>query len=348
VSEQRDRFLRAARGLPVDATPVWFMRQAGRSLPEYRAVRERHSLMDITRIPELNAEVTMQPVRRLGVDAAILFADISLLVMAMGAELDLVDGVGPVARNPVRSLRDVQSLQVPDPQEKLGHVMESIRILRAELGPTPLIGFAGAPFTLAAYLIEGGPSRDFHRVRSFMLAEPHAWEELMSRLAEATIAYLRAQVGAGVQALQLFDTWAGVLPESVYRALVLPHNRRIFTALSANEVPLIHFSTGSAHLLHALRDTADTVIGIDWRIALGDVWRELGDQVVLQGNLDPALLLTSDSVCLSIARQITEDARGRAHIFNLGHGVLPDTPPDLLARLVETVHEASVRPAAAV
>ena len=332
-----DRFLRACRRQPVDRTPVWFMRQAGRAIPEYRAVRERHGLVEITRQPDLCAEVTLQPVRRLGVDAAILFADITLPLMGMGVEVDLREGVGPVIGAPLRDAAAVDRLAPFDPDEHVAPLLEAIRLIR-KAAAVPLIGFAGAPFTLASYLIEGGPSREFLQVKAFMHGEPGAWQRLMERLTDATIAYLVAQVAAGAQAMHLFDSWVGCLSPYDYRAAVLPHMHRLLAALPA--VPAIHFGTNTAGLLELMAEAGGDVIGVDWRVSLDAAWARIGARAI-QGNLDPAVAAGPFEVARRQAEAILRAAGGRpGHIFNLGHGVLPHTPVDNLRRLVDLVHDA--------
>jgi uroporphyrinogen decarboxylase len=345
-----DRFLRAARSEPVDTTPVWFMRQAGRSLPEYRAIRERATLAEIVRDPALCAEVTLQPVRRLGVDAAILFADITTPLAGIGLEADLVDGVGPVVASPVRTFADVARLRPFDPAATVGGLLEAVRLVRAELdGPAgvPLIGFAGAPFTLASYVVEGRASRDAGALTALLRDGSGVGTALLDRLADMTVAYLRAQVEAGAQAVQLFDSWVGVLSPFDYERWVAPIMRRVFGGLSDLRVPVIHFGTGTAGLLPAMAAAGGDVIGVDWRIGLADAWRLAPDRAV-QGNLDPSVLLGSWSDVAAQARWVMGEAGGRdGHVFNLGHGVLPSTDPDRLVRLVDLVHELGARRAAA-
>jgi uroporphyrinogen decarboxylase len=337
MSDDRDaRFLRACRGLPVDATPVWFMRQAGRALPEYRAVRERATLMEITRDPALCAEVTLQPVRRLGVDAAILFADITTPLPGLGVGLEIREGVGPVIDDPVRTAADVAGLRAFDPAAHVGPLLEAIRMIRAA-SPVPLIGFAGAPFTLACYLVEGGPSREFVRTRTLMRSDPALWDALMEHLTRTTIAYLAAQVAAGAQAVQVFDSWVGGLSPLDYRRSVQPW----MASVRELGVPAIHFGTGTAGILGLQAEAGGDVIGLDWRIALSDGRARVGDRAV-QGNLDPTLLLGPWEATADAARWVLAQNAGRpGHVFNLGHGVLPGTDPDHLARLVGLVHEAS-------
>ncbi|MEW5990624.1 MAG: uroporphyrinogen decarboxylase [Chloroflexota bacterium] len=338
VAEPRtDRYLRAALRLPVDVTPVWFMRQAGRSLPEFRAIRERASLVEITRDPALCAEVTLQPVRRLGVDAAILFADITTPLAGLGVSFEIAPGVGPVIERPIASADDVERLRPFDPVEAVGPLLEAIRLVRAE-SPVPLIGFAGAPFTLACYLVDGGPSREFPRTRLLMHAEPATWDALMSRLVDATIAYLTAQVESGAQAVQVFDSWVGGLSPLDYRRSVAPWMTRLFEGIAGLGVPSTHFGVDTAGLLRLQAQAGGDVIGLDWRIALDEGWAVVGDRAV-QGNLDPALLLGPWVDVAGAARWILDLAAGRpGHVFNLGHGVIPETDPDVLRRLVDLVH----------
>ena len=331
------RFLEACRGEPTDRIPVWFMRQAGRSLPEYRAVRERHDILEICHTPELAAEVTLQPVTRLGVDAAILFSDIVVPVEAMGIRLEITPGIGPVIEDPIRSLTDIERLRPLEPEADVPYVLDAIRILASELD-VPLIGFGGAPFTLASYLIEGGPSKTHALTKSFMHSEPATWHKLMDRLGESVLAYMRAQVAAGAQAVQLFDSWAGHLSPDDYKTFVAPAVERIFSGLADLGVPRIHFGVNTGELLELMAGTGTDVMGIDWRVPLDSARRRLGDDIVLQGNLDPAVCLAPWEVIEEKALDVLERGAGVKHIFNLGHGVLPETDPDSLARLVHFVH----------
>lgn len=332
-----DRFLRACRGEPVDATPVWFMRQAGRSLPEYREIRERHDLLEITRLPEVCAEVTLQPVRRYGVDAAILYADITVPFTGIGFDFEIREGVGPVVFEPIDSASDLGRLRPFEPEAEVAPLLEAIGLIRSE-SPVPLIGFAGAPFTLASYLVEGRPTRKFEKVKTFMHAEPAAWERLMGALVDATVAYLGAQVEAGVQAVQVFDSWIGALSPDDYRRKVQPHMRRLFDALPG-EVPSITFGIDTAGILPLMAETGGDVVGIDWKIDI-DRARDLVGGRPVQGNLDPMVAAGPYPAAAEQARGILERIGGRAgHVFNLGHGVLPHTPVDNLARLVDLVHE---------
>jgi uroporphyrinogen decarboxylase len=332
------RYLRATRSLPVDATPVWFMRQAGRALPEYRAVRERATLLEITRDPALCAEVTLQPVRRLGVDAAILFADITTPLAGMGVAFDIVEGRGPVIEHPVRTRSDVDALLPFEPAEAVAPLLDAIHLVRAA-SPVPLIGFAGAPFTLACYLVEGGPSRDFATTKRLMHAEPETWARLLDRLVDATVAYLAAQVAAGAEAVQVFDSWVGGLSPLDYERRLLPSYRRLFGEIAQLGVPVTHFGAVTGGILGLQAYAGGDVIGLDWRISLADGRRAVGDRAV-QGNLDPVLLLGPWAGVEEAARWVLDLNDGRpGHIFNLGHGVLPDTNPDHLRRLVDLVHD---------
>lgn len=332
------RFLRAVHSQAVDTTPVWFMRQAGRALPEYRRIRKRATLLQITRDPALCAEVTLQPVRRLGVDAAILFADITTPLAGLGVAFDIKEGVGPVIEQPLRTLEAVKALRPFEPEAAVGPLLDAIRLIRAE-SAVPLIGFAGAPFTLACYLVEGGPSRDFRLTKRLMHAKPEVWTALLDRLADMTIRYLGAQVAAGVETVQVFDSWAGSLSPLDYGRRVWPWMRRLFEAVGRLGVPAIHFGVGTAGFLHLQASAGGDVIGLDWHISLAAGRQLLGDRGV-QGNLDPTLLLGPwEGVEESAAWIMAQNARRPGHIFNLGHGVLPGTDPDHLARLVDHIHD---------
>jgi uroporphyrinogen decarboxylase len=330
--------VRAARREPVERTPVWFMRQAGRSLPEYREIRTRHTLFEVCEQPELCAEVTLQPVRRHDVDAAVMFADIMTPVLAMGIEVELVDGVGPVVAEPIRTAADVERLRPGAPDER---ILEAVRIVRRELpDEKAVVGFCGGPFTVAGYLVEGRPSRDHARVKELMYREPHVWHALADRLADGFSAYVAAQAAAGADVIQLFDSWVGALSPQDYEEFVAPYSARI---LSAVDVPTIHFGTGTATLLGAMADAGGDVIGLDWRIPLDRGWDEVGDGHGVQGNLDPAVLLGPWERVQRAAQDVLDRAGNRpGHIFNLGHGVLPQTDPSMLGRLVELVREAGV------
>ncbi|GGM74903.1 uroporphyrinogen decarboxylase [Dactylosporangium sucinum] len=327
--------LRAARGEAVPHTPVWFMRQAGRSLPEYREVRAGIGMLESCRRPDLVTEITLQPVRRHGVDAAILFSDIVVPLQAAGVDLDIVAGTGPVVASPVRTMADVEAIRPLEP-EAVEFVAEAVRQLKRELGPTALIGFAGAPFTLASYLVEGGPSKHHVLTKALMLGAPDVWHALCTRLADITRTFLRVQVDAGVDAVQLFDSWAGALSEADYRRSVLPHSASVLGSLS--EVPRIHFGVGTAELLAAMSEAGADVVGVDWRTPL-DVAASRVPGKAVQGNLDPAVLFAPWEVVEQEARRVlAEGTKAPGHIFNLGHGVLPETDPDVLTRLVELVH----------
>jgi uroporphyrinogen decarboxylase len=314
------------------------MRQAGRSLPEYRALREKYSMLEMCTTPELAVQATMQPVDRLGVDAAILFSDIVVPLLAMGVDLDITPGIGPVIADPIRTVDMVDALQPLDPDAGVPFVLDAIRILVGEL-QVPLIGFAGAPFTLASYLIEGGPSRTFARTKSLMFGEPETWNKLMDRLSESILAYLRAQVGAGAQAIQVFDSWVGALAPAEYLTYVAPSVERIFSGLEDLAVPRIHFGVGTGELLGLMGSVGADVVGVDWRIPLTVARERVGANYALQGNLDPAICLAPWHVIEEHASEVLREGGGRGHIFNLGHGVLPETDPDVLARLVALVHE---------
>jgi uroporphyrinogen decarboxylase len=334
--------VRAARREPVERTPVWFMRQAGRSLPEYREVRRRFDLFEICRRPELCAEVTLQPVAAHGVDAAVIYSDITLPVVGMGVGVELVEGVGPVVAEPIRHSSDVASLRALDPEVDLPHVLEAIRLVRAALSPEKsVVGFVGGPFTVAGYLIEGTPSRSFLETKRCMFAAPAVWHALMERLADAFARFACAQAAAGADVIQLFDSWVGTLSAADYREFVAPYSARI---LSAAGVPTIHFGTGCTHLLAEMAATGGDVIGLDWRVPIDVGWAEVGFDRGVQGNLDPALLLGPFERVEREAVRIVDAVGGRpGHIFNLGHGVLPDTDPAHLSRLVELVHERTDR-----
>jgi uroporphyrinogen decarboxylase len=337
-----DRFLRACRREPVDATPVWFMRQAGRSFASYRKLRERYGILELAKTPELCAEVTLMPVRELGVDAAVLFADIMLPLEPMGVGLRIEPEVGPIIERPIRSAADVTALRPFDPSD-VSFTFDAIGLVSRELdGKAGVIGFSGAPFTLACYLIEGRPSRDYALAKAFMYREPAAWHDLMERLSAMVVAYLRAQVDAGAQVVQLFDSWVGGLGPADYAAFVLPHVRRIFAALGG--APTIHFGTGTAALLELMTEAGGDVIGIDHRISLGEAWRRVGHDRGIQGNLDAARILAGWDATEAGARAVLAEADGRpGHVFNLGHGVLPESDTGLLRRLVEFVHEQTAR-----
>jgi uroporphyrinogen decarboxylase len=322
----------------VPHTPVWFMRQAGRSLPEYRKIREGVGMLESCRRPDLVTEITLQPVRRHGVDAAILFSDIVVPLAAAGIDLDIVAGTGPVVAEPIRTAADLQRLR-PITSEDVAYVDEAVRLLVAELGPTPLIGFAGAPFTLASYLIEGGPSRTYLKTKAMMYGDPELWNALLARLADITLSFLYTQVAAGVSAVQLFDSWAGALSEADYRRHVLPHSATVLNGVRDGGVPRIHFGVGTAVLLNAMGEAGADVVGVDWRTPLDQAAKAVGPDRAVQGNLDPATLFAPWEVVDRQARRVLrEGGAAHGHVFNLGHGVLPETDPDVLTRLVDLVH----------
>lgn len=336
-------YLAAANGRTPDRTPVWMMRQAGRSLPEYRALRATHTMLSACFNPELVCEITMQPVRRHGVDAAILFSDIVVPLKAAGIDLDIVPDVGPVIANPIRTQDDVEGIKPLEPHQ-VAPVAEAIGLLTKELGDVPLIGFAGAPFTLASYLVEGGPSRNHEKTKAMMLGESATWHDLMEKLTDLTIEFLRAQLAAGVDAIQLFDSWAGTLSLADYRDYVLPHSSRIFASLKDEGVPMTHFGVGTAELLGAMGEAGATVVGVDWRTNLVDAAGRVGPGKALQGNLDPVVLLAGWRVVDDAVRQVVADGRravaagAAGHIFNLGHGVLPSTDPGVVTEAVALAH----------
>ena len=336
-------FIRACRREPVPHTPVWYMRQAGRSLPEYRRVREGIGMLDSCTRPELVTEITLQPLRRYDVDAAILFSDIVVPLRAVGVDVDIKPGVGPVLDRPFRDESDLSRLRPLDPAD-VPYISEAVRLLTAELAGRPLIGFAGAPFTLASYLIEGGPSKNHERTKALMYGDPRLWHGLLDALAGIAISFLQVQIAAGAAAVQLFDSWVGAVSPEDYRQAILPHTRRIFAALEPAGVPRIHFGVGTGELLGLQGEAGADVIGVDWRVPLDEAARRVPPGKALQGNLDPAILLAPWDVVEARARDVLARARAaEGHVFNLGHGVLPETNPDTLARLADLVHEASAR-----
>lgn len=343
TSPHESTLVRAARREPVSHTPVWFMRQAGRSLPEYRAVREGIGMLESCRRPELVTEITLQPVRRHGVDAAIFFSDIVVPLAAVGVDLDIVAGVGPVVAKPVRTRADLDRL--PElTADHVSYITEAVRMLVTELGPTPLIGFAGAPFTLASYLVEGGPSKNHEHTKALMHGDPELWHDLCGRLAQISGTFLDVQAAAGASAVQLFDSWVGALPRADYQRFVAPHSAAALAAVTARDVPKIHFGVGTGELLTAMGEVGADVVGVDYRVSLTDALARLGDRYAVQGNLDPALLFAPWPALEAKVRAIVEEGRSApGHIFNLGHGVLPDTDPEVLTRVVELVHEISQR-----
>ncbi|MFP3987306.1 uroporphyrinogen decarboxylase [Streptomyces sp. E11-3] len=331
-------FLKACRREPVPHTPVWFMRQAGRSLPEYRKVREGTTMLDSCMRPDLVTEITLQPVRRHRVDAAIYFSDIVVPLKAIGIDLDIKPGVGPVVASPIRTRADLAQLRDLTPDD-VAYVTEAIGMLTGELGSTPLIGFAGAPFTLASYLVEGGPSRNHEHTKALMYGDPQLWADLLDRLAEITSAFLKVQIEAGASAVQLFDSWVGALSPADYRASVMPASAKVFDAVASYGVPRIHFGVGTGELLGLMGEAGADVVGVDWRVPMDEAARRVGPGRALQGNLDPAVLFSTPEAVEKKADEVLAAAAGlEGHIFNLGHGVLPTTDPDALTRLVEHVH----------
>ena len=329
-------FLKAARGEPVPHTPVWFMRQAGRSLPEYLEVRKGVGMLESCMDPDLVTEITLQPVRRYGVDAAIFFSDIVMPLKAVGVDLDIKPGIGPVVENPVRTLADVEAIPDLTP-EHVPYIDRAVRNLVAELGDTPLIGFAGAPFTVASYLVEGGPSKEHAKTKAMMFGAPDVWDALMTKIAGISATYLEVQVGAGASAVQLFDSWAGALTPADYEAFVMPHSARVLERAGELGVPRIHFGVGTSNLLGLMGEAGADVVGVDWRTPLADAIDRVGDRCV-QGNLDPTLVFAPTEVMTARAAEVVEAGRmAKGHIFNLGHGVIPSTDPDQLKRLTEFV-----------
>ncbi|MBI1729305.1 uroporphyrinogen decarboxylase [Candidatus Acetothermia bacterium] len=338
-----DRFLLACNRKPVDATPIWIMRQAGRYLKEYRDIREEFDFLTLCKTPEAAARVTLLPIEKFDLDAAILFADIMLPLEGMGIDFDIVESVGPVIEKPVRTLADLRRLRVGHPEESVPYVLETVRLARQRLaGRVPLIGFAGAPFTLASYIIEGKPSKEFILTKRLMLTEPITWHALMELLTETVSEYLKAQIKAGAQAVQLFDSWVGALAPKDYSEFVLPYTKRIFSVLKECNVPRIHFGVITASLLEQIKETGADVIGVDWRIPLDQAWNVIGYDKSIQGNLDPVVLFASHDVVQNHVEEILRQANNRpGHIFNLGHGIMPDTPPENVAFLIDLVHRLS-------
>ncbi|WP_339215955.1 uroporphyrinogen decarboxylase [Ornithinibacillus sp. FSL M8-0202] len=338
-----DTIIRAYKGEETDYTPAWFMRQAGRSQPEYRKLKEKYSLFEITHRPEVCAYVTRLPVEQYNVDAAILYKDIMSPLPALGVDVEIKSGIGPVIGNPIKTIEDVEKLGIINPEADVPYVLETIRLLTEEQLTVPLIGFSGAPFTLASYLIEGGPSKNYGKTKAFMYANPDAWFALMDKLADMTITYVKAQISAGAKAIQIFDSWVGALNARDYRIYIKPVMTRIFAELQNEEVPLIMFGVGASHLLLEWNDLPLDVIGLDWRTSIKEA-RELGVTKVLQGNLDPAILLadwdTIEARTKEILDQSMEDGH---HVFNLGHGVTPDINPETLRRLSDLIHSYSKR-----
>lgn len=342
TTEPDGRFLRACHRLATDATPIWLMRQAGRYMSEYRQLRQSYGILEIIKTPALACEVTMQPINAFDLDAAIIFADILPPLEGMGLSLEFVKGEGPVIHNPIRTAAAVDALRTPPPEESLWFTLEAIRLARRELDGRgiPLIGFSGAPFTLAAYAVEGGSSRNYRHAKSMMMAEPGAWRRMMEKISEVVGHYLLAQARAGVQVLQLFDSWVGILSPADYRELVMPYSKRALAIAAEAGVPVIHFGTNTNGMLSLIREAGGDVIGVDWGIDLDEAWRRLGPEVAIQGNLDPIALFAPWPELRRRAAHILDLAAGRpGHIFNLGHGILPETPVDNVRRLVDFVHE---------
>jgi uroporphyrinogen decarboxylase len=343
-SENQSLFLKACRREPTSCTPIWLMRQAGRYMKEYRALRKKYSFLEMCKNPQLAAEVTLQPVQQLRIDAAIIFADILLPLEPMGIELEFAKDEGPVFHHPIREMKQIEKLRIIEPEEDLPFLMEAIGIVRRELeGKIPLIGFSGAPFTLASYIIEGGHSKNYILTKGMMYQDPLAWDRLMGKLSEVLIRYLNAQIRSGVQTLQLFDSWVGCLSPTDYERYVLPHSKRVIDGVEKS-VPVIHFATTSSTLLERMKKAGGDVIGVDWRVDLGEAWSRIGYDVAIQGNLDPVILLSSVGVIEKEVKRILDRAGDRpGHIFNLGHGILPNTPVDNVVALVDMVHEYSSR-----
>ncbi len=339
------RFLDACHLRQPDVTPIWFMRQAGRCLADYRDLRKKYDILTMAKTPELCTQVTLMPVQKFGVDAAVLYADIMLPLEPMGISLEIEPDLGPIIHNPVRTMKDVDALRVIKAEESVSFVMEAVRMVRRELeGKQAVIGFSGAPFTLACYMIEGRPSRDYSIAKSLMYGQPEVWHALMTKLADVVSDYLLAQIRAGADVVQLFDSWVGALSPSVYRRFVLPYTQRIFQAVKQTGTPAIHFGTGAAALLPLMAEAGGDVISVDWRVDLDEAWAQIGSDRGIQGNLDPTLLLTSWPVIEAGMHDVLRRAGNRpGHIFNLGHGVLAPTDPDMLCRLVDAVHEATRR-----
>ncbi|OLB59616.1 MAG: uroporphyrinogen decarboxylase [Ktedonobacter sp. 13_2_20CM_2_54_8] len=345
ASTGRTRFLDACYRRPPDATAVWFMRQAGRSFAEYRELRKKYGILEIAKTPELSTQVTLMPVHTFGVDGAVLYADIMLPLEGMGVSLEIEPEVGPIIHNPIRTMKDVEALRVLDAQETVPYVLETVRMVRRELaGKQAVIGFSGAPFTLACYMIEGRPSRNYELAKSLMYGQPGVWHALMDKLTAVVSNYLLAQLKAGADVVQVFDSWIGAVSPSVYRRFVQPSMKRIFAAIKETGSPSIHFGTGTAALLEVMTEAGGDVISVDWRVDLDEAWTRIGYDRGIQGNLDPTLLLTSWPVIEAGMHDVLRRAGGRpGHIFNLGHGVPASTDTDLLRRLVDAVHEATRR-----
>lgn len=336
----RQRFMAAATLQPTDTTPVWFMRQAGRCLPEYRELRRKHSFIELAHTPELAVQATLMPVDRFGVDGAVLFADIMLPLESLGVEFEIKPGIGPVIANPIRTMADVEKLRVVGPEEGTPYVLEALKMLRSELGDRAAsLGFAGAPWTLACYLVDGKPTKEYPKTKAMMYGEPEIWAALMDKLTSVTELYLQGQIDAGADVVQLFDSWLGLVDEQSYREHVMPYTARILKSVKG-KAPSIHFSTGTGHLLEAIRDAGPDMVSVDWRIRLEDAWKTIGYNKGIQGNLDPTRIFAPWEQVEAGARDILEQAAGRnGHIFNLGHGIHPETDADKLQKLSQFVHD---------
>jgi len=343
-TEKQYPFLGACRRQLTNYTPIWLMRQAGRYMREYRALRKKYSFLGMCKNPELAAQVTLQPIEKFGLDAAIIFSDILIPLEPMGVEFEFARGEGPVFHHPLQGMKDVEKLRVIEPEEELSFLMRAIQIVRKELeGKIPLIGFSGAPFTLASYIIEGGHSKNYILTKSLMYQDRSTWDALMEKISEMLIRYLNAQIQSGVQALQLFDSWVGCLSPRDYEEYILPYSQKVIKGID-KKVPLIHFATSSSTLLELMNQAGGDVIGIDWRMNIREAWERLDYGVAIQGNLDPVILLASVDLIEKEVKRILNSVGGRpGHIFNLGHGILPNTPPDHVAALVEMVHQYSSR-----
>jgi len=341
-SEDQYPFLRACRRQPTKYTPIWLMRQAGRYMKEYRALRKKYSFLEMCKNPELAAQVTLQPIEKFKLDAAIIFSDILIPLEPMGVEFEFAKGEGPVFHHPLKEMKDVEKLRVIDPEEKIPYLMKAIQIVRKELeGKIPLIGFSGAPFTLASYIIEGGHSKNYILTKSLMYQDRSTWDALMEKISEVLIRYINAQIRSGVQALQVFDSWVGCLTPSDYEEYVLPYSKKVIEGVGTS-VPIIHFATSSATLLKLMKRAGGDVVGVDWRINIREAWERIGYDVAIQGNLDPVILFGPMDLIEREVKRILDCVEGRpGHIFNLGHGILPNTPPDHVAALVDAVHEFS-------
>jgi len=342
--EKQYPFLRACHREPTEYTPIWLMRQAGRYMKEYRALRKKYSFLEMCKNPELAAKVTLQPIEKFNLDAAIIFSDILIPLGPMGVEFEFAKGEGPVFHHPLRERKEVEKLRVIEPEEEIPFLMEAIQIVRKELeGKTPLIGFSGAPFTLASYIIEGGHSKNYVLTKSLMYQDRRTWDVLMEKIAEVLIRYLNAQIRSGVQALQIFDSWVGCLSPGDYEEYVFPYSKKVIDGV-AKSVPLIHFATSHSTLLELMRRAGGDVMGLDWRVDIGDAWSRLGYDVAIQGNLDPVILYGPVNLIEREVKRILDRVEGRpGHIFNLGHGILPNTPPDRVGALIEAVHRYSKR-----